>query len=77
MTIQQHFTFKKILEVVVGIILFGVIAGMRLAPPGIRDDSGEGYIVISLLFATGCGLLYYGLFDRKEPDNSMVHTAQK
>ncbi len=55
---------KNFLKILTGLILLGVSAAYWLVPAGIRDESGEAYIVIACLLAIGCGFLYYGLADR-------------
>ena len=74
---QQHLTTQRILAIALGIILFGIVIGMRLAPPGIRDDSGEAYITIACLLAIGSGLLLYGLSNTHTSKQSLVQTDQK
>ena len=74
---QRHFTTQRILAIALGIILFGIVIGMRLAPPGIRDDSGEAYITIACLLAIGSGLLLYGLSNTHTSKQSLVQTDQK
>ena len=77
MKTQRHFTTQRILAIALGIILFGIVIGMRLAPPGIRDDSGEAYITIACLLAIGSGLLLYGLSNTHTSKQSLVQTDQK
>jgi prolipoprotein diacylglyceryltransferase len=75
MTNKRHFTTKRILEIALGILLFGLIAAMRLAPAGVRDDSGAAYILMACLLAIGSALLYFGLFEAKDPDDNKVHAS--
>jgi prolipoprotein diacylglyceryltransferase len=77
MASQRHFTTQRILAIVLGVILFGIIIAMRLAPPDIRDDSGEAYITIACLLAIGSGLLYYGLSAIRPSEQTRVQTDSK
>jgi hypothetical protein len=65
MTIQRHFTSKHILETILGVIVFGIIAIRLLTPPAMGAASGEDYIVIACLLAIGSGFLWYGLFNKQ------------
>jgi hypothetical protein len=62
MTTHRTLNSNKILEITTGVILFAIATAMRLAPPGIRDDSGEAYIMIACLLVIGSWLLFTGLF---------------
>ena len=70
MIIQRHISSGKVFETLVGVILYAVVIGMRLAPDAIRDDSGEAYIMIACLLIIGSWLLFNGLFDGSESDNN-------
>jgi prolipoprotein diacylglyceryltransferase len=74
---KRPVTTKRILEIAFGILLFGIIAAMRLAPAGIRDDSGEAYILMACLLAIGSGLLYFGLFEGRNPEDQAVKATGK
>ena len=74
---KKPITTKRILEITLGILLFGLIAAMRLAPADIRDDSGFAYILIACLLAIGSGLLYFGLFEGKSPEDQAVKVNGK
>jgi prolipoprotein diacylglyceryltransferase len=74
---KRHFTTSRILAIALGIILFGIIIAMRLAPSGVRDDSGEAYITIACLLAIGSGLLFYGFSSEHRSEQDLVQTAPK
>ena len=63
MTIQPHYTPKKILKVSTGVILLSISSFMALGPTGLRSDSGLGYIVVVGLLTIGALLVVNGLFD--------------
>ena len=65
MSVQNNTSTTKIVEIVIGVILFAVSAAMRLAPAGIRDDSGFSYIMMAMLLVIGSLLLYNGIFARR------------
>ena len=65
MNIQQQTSSSKITKIVLGVILFAVCAAMRLAPAGVRDDSGFGFILVAILLGLGSYLLYTGIFTRR------------
>jgi len=74
---QRHFTTERILAIILGIILFGIVLAMLLAPPGVRDDSGEAYITIACLLTTGGGLLLYGFTSEHKSEQGQVQTGTK
>ena len=77
MATKRHFTTSRILAIALGLILLGIIVAMRLAPPGVRDESGEAYITIACLFTIGSGLLSYGFSNEHKSEQDLVQIAPK
>jgi hypothetical protein len=65
MNTHRNIPLNKIVETVMGVILFVIAAGMRLVPASMRDDSGEAYIMIACLLTIGVCLFLHVMTDGK------------
>ena len=59
---NRHITSSKVLESITGVILFTIAIAMLVAPLGVRDESGETYIVVAFLLILGSWSLFESLF---------------
>ena len=59
MKLQLHLSTPKIIAIILACVLLTICLAMRIMPAGIRDDSGEAYILIVLLIANAIGLIIY------------------
>ena len=61
-----RFSSKKVMEIMTGLILFSLSAIYWMVPLGIRDESGESYILLVCLLTIGCVMLIKGLQDKSQ-----------
>lgn len=63
-------TTGRIMEIALGALFVCISLVMMFGPAPFKIESGEGYIRLVMMICIGCGLLYFGIFPRKEDKTS-------
>lgn len=72
MKIQTPFTAKRILAIVLGLVVLGLMGYMLWGTGFVGDTANEMCFTSSFMLTLGLALIAYGLFGGKEPQIGMI-----